>query len=58
MVENWEALAKVRLNGKPLAGKDRVRIGLSHNEGPATLVVWLKLDATSKTVIQLDPLPN
>jgi hypothetical protein len=58
VVENWEALAKVRLNGKPLSGKDKVRIGLSHNEGPATLVVWLKLDATSKTVIQLDPLPN
>jgi hypothetical protein len=58
VVENWEALAKVRLNGKPLTGKDKVRIGLSHNEGSATLVVWLKLDATSKTVIQLDPLPN
>ena len=58
VVENWEALAKVRLNGKPLTGKDKVRIGLSHNEGVASLVVWLKLEATTKTVIQLDPLPN
>jgi hypothetical protein len=58
VVENWEALAKVRLNGKPLSGKDNVRIGLSHNEGVASLVVWLKLEATSKTVIQLDPVPE
>jgi len=48
----------VRINGKPVSGKDHVRTGLSHNEGASTLIVWFKLDATSKTVIQLDPLPE
>jgi hypothetical protein len=58
VVENWGGQAKVRVNGKALSGKDSVRTGVSHNEGVATLIVWLKLEASSKTVIQLDPLPD
>jgi hypothetical protein len=60
VIENWNtnALPRVLLNGKPLAAKDGVRMGLSQNEGVSSLVVWLPLEATSRTVIQLDPLPE
>jgi len=58
VVENWGGQARVRVNGKAVSGKDSVRTGVSHNDGVASLIVWLKLDATSETVIQLDPLSN
>jgi hypothetical protein len=58
VVENWDGRVAVRVNGKPVTGKDHVRTGLSRNEGASTLIVWFKLDATAKTVIQLDPLPE
>ncbi len=58
MVENWDGQARVRVNDKSISSKDFVRTGVSHNEGVTTLIVWLKLEATSKTVIQLDPLPH
>jgi hypothetical protein len=58
VVENWGGQAKVRVNGKALSGKDSVRTGVSNNEGVATFIVWLKLEAASETVIQLDPLPD
>ena len=55
VVENWSGPVSVRINGKPVAGKDHVRTGFNTNEGVSSLVVWFKLDANTKTVIQLDP---
>jgi len=55
VVENWTGRATVRINGKVVAGKDHVRIGSSNLEGASALIVWFKLDASAKTVIQLDP---
>ena len=58
VVENWDGQAGVRVNGKAVSGKDSVRFGVSHNDSVTALIVWLRLDATSETVIQLDPVPN
>jgi hypothetical protein len=58
VVENWEGQANVRINGKPVLGKDHLRIGVSNNEGIRSLIVWFKLEAESNTVIQLDPKPE
>jgi hypothetical protein len=58
VVENWPGRASVRINGKAVSGKHHVRIGTSNNEGAANLIVWFKLEANAKTVIQLDPLPE
>ncbi len=58
VVENWQGPASVRINGKPVSGKEHVRTGLSNNEGISSLIVWFKLEAESKTVIQLDPKPE
>ena len=58
VVENWNGLARVRLNDKLISGKDLVRLGVSQNGGIATLIVWIRLEATNKTLIQLDPEPE
>jgi hypothetical protein len=58
VVENWEGPVSVRVNGRPISGKDHLRTGLSNNEGISSLIVWLKLEAESETVIQLDPKPE
>jgi len=58
VIENWDVQVRLRLNGKLISSKDSVRIGISHNEGVPTLIVWLKLETTAQTVIQLEPLPN
>ena len=55
VVENWDGPAKVRINGEPVSRKDRVRLGVSNHEGISRLIVWLKLETQSKTLIQLDP---
>ena len=43
---------------RPVAGKDHLRSDLSSDEGMSHLIVWLKLETESKTVIQLDPKPE
>jgi hypothetical protein len=58
LIENWSGPVNVRVNGKPVSGKDHVRTGFNTNEGVSNLIVWLKLDANTKTVIQLDPRPE
>lgn len=58
VVENWQGPVSVRVNGRPVSGKDHLRTGLSNNEGISSLIVWLKLEADSETVIQLDPKPE
>jgi hypothetical protein len=58
VIENWSGPVSVHINGKLVAGKDQVRIGFNTNEGVSSLVVWLKFEANSKTVIQLDPRPE
>ncbi len=55
VIENWTGPVTVRVNGKPVAGKDHVRTGFNTNEGVSSLIVWFKLEANAKTVIQLDP---
>jgi hypothetical protein len=55
VVENWDKPVTVKVNGKVMTGKDHVRTGFSNIEGASKLVVWFKMDANAKTVIQLDP---
>lgn len=58
VVENWNSSVRVLVNGKPVTGKDGEGIGHSDNEGRATLIVWLKLNAASRTVIELIPVAD
>jgi hypothetical protein len=55
VVENWSSQVRLLINGKAVTGKDNSGVGFSANEGKATLIVWLKLNATSRTVIELRP---
>jgi len=55
VVENWSSPVRLLIDGKAVIGKDSSGIGFSANEGKATLIVWLKLNATSRIVIELRP---
>lgn len=55
VVENWDKPVTVKLNGKAVKSRDLVRTGFSNAEGTSTLIVWLKLEANGKTVVELAP---
>lgn len=55
VVENWSQPVSVRVDGKLVTGKERVRTGFSDNDGVSKLIVWLRMKNNARTTIQLEP---